>query len=166
MENTFEGKPERIDEGRLVVKTLGLTDRQDLEDLEELELLTYGRAAQNVWGLVPMIVHGQVFLARLDGEGVAWCIVNADWRDAQAAYIWSFAVAQKHHQRGIGTRLIAHVIDEVARQGRRHLEVVVSPTNARALHLARKAGFERAAVLPTYFGPNEDRWLMVKSIGS
>lgn len=160
----MEGKAEPIDPGQLSIKTLELSDRQDLEDLEDLELLTYGRAAQNVWGLVPMIAHGQVFLARLEGEAVGWAIVNADWKDATAAFVWSFAVAQKHHQRGIGARLIAHVIEEMRRQGRQRLEVVVSPANARALHLAGRVGFERAAVLPAYFGPGEDRWLMVKSI--
>ena len=162
MELKLEGKAEPIDPGQLSIKTLGLSDRQDLEDLEELELLTYGRAAQNVWGLVPMIVHGRVFLARLESEAVGWCIINADWSDPAAAYVWSFAVAQKHHQRGIGARLLAHVMAEIARAGRRRLEVVISPANARALHLATRAGFERAAVLPEYFGPSEDRWLMAR----
>ena len=167
----IEGKPEPIDPSQLTVKTLALGDRKDLDDLEDLELMTYGRAAQNVWGLVPMIAHGRVFLARLatppaPPEAVAWCILNADWHDRTAAYLWSFAVVQQHHYRGIGTRLLAHVLDVLPREGFCRVEVVVSPSNARAVPLATSAGFERAAVLPEYFGPSEDRWLFVKRLAT
>lgn len=160
----MEGRPEPIDPAKLEVKTLSASDRKDMEDLEELELSTFGRAAQNMWGLVPMVVHGRAFLARYDGEAVGWAILIGDWTQRTSAFAWSFAVAQKHHQRGIGQRLLAHVLATLLREGYRRLEFTVSPANARAMHLLTKAGFQRAAVLPAWYGESEDRWLMIKEL--
>ena len=160
----MEGKPLPIDPSALDIKVLEAGHRKDLEDLEELELLTFGRAAQNMWGLVPMVVHGRAFLARLEGEPVAWAILMPDWHERTSAYVWSFAVAQKHHQRGIGKTLLAHVLARIAKEGFRRIEVTISPANARAVHLLTRAGFQRAAVLPQWYGESEDRWLMAREL--
>ena len=160
----MEGKPEPIDPAKLEIKVLSAADRKDLDDLEELELLTFGRAAQNVWGLVPMIVHGRVFLARYEGAPVGWAILIADWHERSAAYVWSFAVVQQHHQRGIGKTLLAEVLRQLATDGYRKLQATVSPANARAMHLLTRSGWERAAVLPAWFGDSEDRWLMAREV--
>ena len=162
----MEGRPEPIDTSKLSFTTVTAADRKDLDDIEELELLTFGRAAQNVWGLVPMIAHGLTTLTRLDGEPVAWSILLADWRDRHVAFVWSFAVAQKHHQRGIGMALLEHLLARVAADGFQRVELTVSPTNARALRLLGRAGFTRSAVLPEWYGPMEDRWLMARQIAA
>lgn len=160
----MEGRPGPIDPARLEIRALIPADRKDLEDLEELELLTFGRAAQNVWGLVPMIAHGRVLLARLEDEPVAWTVLLPDWSVRATAYVWSYAVAQKHHRRGIGSALLAHILARLPAEGYSRLEATVSPTNTPALGLAHKFGFERAAVLPSWYGESEDRWLMVREL--
>jgi L-amino acid N-acyltransferase YncA len=160
----MEGSPDAIDPKNLVVKALTPSDRKDLDDLEELELLTFGRAAQNVWGLVPMMAHGRVLLARYDSEPVAWTVLWPDWSAKTTAYVWSYAVVQKHHKRGLGAALLADVIARLPAEGYTRLEAVISPANLPALGLARKFAFERAAVLPGWYGETEDRWLMVRAL--
>jgi ribosomal-protein-alanine N-acetyltransferase len=159
-------RPERVDPARLSFKVLASADRADLAEVEDMELVHFGRGGQNLWGLMPMVEHGRIVLARLDGEAVAWAIVLSSFRrDPPTAHLFSFGVARKHQNRGIGSALLAHVTALLASEGTRRLELTVAPANIAALHLYRKKfGFALERSLPDWYGEGEDRFLLTREL--
>ena len=78
--------------------------------------------------------------AMLDGEtllGVARYVRDKDNQAAEFALV----VADSWHGRGIGTRLMAKLIDAARRRGVKRLYGEILATNRPMLELARKLGF-------------------------
>ena len=81
--------------------------------------------------------------AMLDGEtllGVARYVRDKDNQAAEFALV----VADSWQGRGIGTRLMAKLIDAARRRGVKRLYGDILATNRPMLQLARKLGFELA----------------------
>ena len=81
--------------------------------------------------------------AMLDGEtllGVARYVRDKDNQAAEFALV----VADSWQGRGIGTRLMAKLIDAARRRGVKRLYGDILATNRPMLELARKLGFELA----------------------
>ena len=62
--------------------------------------------------------------------------------------------------------LVAEALRAVTGERRKDLWVTVDPGNSIALRMYRSMGFRLAGEEKDYFGPGEDRILMVHSIGT
>ena len=108
---------------------VGLLEQDRLDALDPAERAAQWRefAAQGLEGLV----------AEEDGEIVAFCAI---W----ACTIVSFYVDPEHWDRGIGTTLLAHTLDKLAREGCRNADLWVMEGNDRARRFYAARGFDDA----------------------
>ena len=76
--------------------------------------------------------------------------------DLPAAEILSVGVAPRAARRGVGTRLVAAALDELAARGVDAVKVVAGADNDAALGLYERSGFERERTIAVHAGtPSE-----------
>lgn len=101
---------------------------------------------------------GRTYLVAEDGEGrpagYGGVLVAAD-----EAHVMTLAVAPKLRRRGIGTRLLAALIDAAIAEGASDLTLEVRSGNLEAIGLYRRFGLEPAGVRPGYYA-DEDAIVM------
>lgn len=77
-------------------------------------------------------------------------------------WILNIAVAQKG--RGLGMRLLGAFCEEQRLQGAATVGLEVRPSNAAALALYRKSGFNHIAERHVYYRDGETAWIMIKDL--
>lgn len=82
---------------------------------------------------------------------------------ADAAEIVSFAVDPDRRNQGIGTRLLAKLIEVVKNRGATVFILEVRPSNKVAIKLYEKFGFQIVDREENYYW-DEDAWIMAKEI--
>jgi ribosomal-protein-alanine N-acetyltransferase len=100
-----------------------------------------------------------VFLLRTpDGALAAFC---SCWIIADELHVNTIAVDSGFRRRGLGTRLMRHVMAEAARRGARRATLEVRASNTAALGLYQSLGFSVTAIRPRYYTlPDEDAWIL------
>jgi len=86
---------------------------------------------------------------------------------AAEAHVLNICVAAEHRCRGVGRRLLTHLLQAAARHGARDALLETRPSNAAALRLYRSLGFENAGVRRGYYqaiGGREDAIVMKRAI--
>jgi [ribosomal protein S18]-alanine N-acetyltransferase len=83
----------------------------------------------------------------------------------EEAHVMTVAVAPAVQGRGIGARLIAEMLDVVARAGRDAVTLEVRASNGAARRLYGRAGFDEAGVRPAYYPDGEDAVIMWRRRG-
>ena len=103
------------------------------------------------------------FVAVLDGRVVGYIIA---WFLRGEVHILNLAVAPGHQRRGIGRRMLDHVID-LAEDGMHHLATLeVRASNEPAKLLYVTTGFAPVGIRRRYYRDNdEDAIVMVKRLG-
>lgn len=102
--------------------------------------------------------HVHYFLAEVGEEAVGF--VGAGVVGAEAE-IQSIAVAEKAKQNGIGYRLLIHLIKWLKTEGVKELFLEVRKSNAPAIRLYTKTGFQLIGKRPRYYShPTEDAYVM------
>lgn len=81
------------------------------------------------------------------------------------AHVMTVAVDQSSQGRGIGSRLVAGMLDEVARAGLDAVTLEVRAGNVAARRLYRRAGFGEAGVRPAYYPDGEGAVIMWRRHG-
>lgn len=71
------------------------------------------------------------------------------------AYIDSIAVASSHQRRGLGRRVLAHLLREARTAAKARVLLEVAADNAEARGLYRSCGFREHGVVADYYGPGE-----------
>ena len=91
-----------------------------------------------------MIKHGQPqMLAISDGEVVGWCDVMPKDRPIYAGVgVLGMGLLPSFRGRGIGKRLILRTLEAARASGLRRVELSVRESNAGAIALYKKVGFE------------------------
>jgi len=85
----------------------------------------------------------------------------AFWLIAEQAHINNLAVLPELRGQGLGTQLLAAIVDEAAHRGASEVTLEVRESNTAALRLYAKAGFERAGVRKNYYtSPVEDAFIL------
>jgi ribosomal-protein-alanine N-acetyltransferase len=77
-------------------------------------------------------------------------------------HIHRVAVAPEWRRRGWGARLMAACLDAARRRGATAAVLEVRPSNAEAVALYRKLGFEAAATRPGYYADGAEDALILK----
>jgi ribosomal-protein-alanine acetyltransferase len=78
----------------------------------------------------------------------------------EEAHVMTLAVDRRAQGRGVGAQVVAGMLDEVARAGRRAVTLEVRASNGPARRLYRRAGFEDSGVRPAYYPDGEDAVIM------
>lgn len=84
------------------------------------------------------------------------------WLVADEVHLLNLALGPEHRGRGLGTRLLAHVVAFARGHACRVVTLEVRRSNLTAQHLYRKAGFRAVSVRPAYYTDNhEDAIVMI-----
>lgn len=79
---------------------------------------------------------------------------------ASHGWVLSVGVDPSYQGRGIGNVLTVDLLKSFERQGAQEAFLHVSPSNAAAITLYKKLGFEEVRMEEDYFGPGADRLIM------
>jgi [ribosomal protein S18]-alanine N-acetyltransferase len=105
-----------------------------------------------------------VFVIRTEDTPVAgFC---AFWKVVDQIHINNLAIHPARRKHGLGTHLLAAVLDEAERLGAPHATLEVRRSNAAARRLYEQAGFSIAGVRTSYYtNPIEDALILSRAGG-
>ena len=104
-------------------------------------------------------------VALLEGEVVGYTIGVPVTNNPKEAWILRLGVREDQRRNGVGTILLAELMDLFRANGVQTVRLTVSPWNVPATKLYLKAGFGQEAYHVAYFGEDEDRIVMKKECG-
>lgn len=106
----------------------------------------------------------RLIVADRAGEVVGYAAV---WFAADEGELADIAVHPDRRREGIGTRLVAAVMEEARRRGAQQIFLQVRESNRGALRLYEAAGFRKAGRRPGYYrSPSEDALVLLRPVGS
>jgi [ribosomal protein S18]-alanine N-acetyltransferase len=134
-----------------------LTGPADLDDVVALEAASFS----NPWSREMLARELQnptvsrVYVMRdTAGSLVAFC---ACWVVADELHINTLAVTVSERRRGLATLLLRYIFDAAGAEGVRHATLEVRRSNAAALKLYERLGFEVRGIRANYYqNPDED----------
>ena len=94
--------------------------------------------------------HWDALLALRDGQPVAHIGVLAV---GEIGRIQGVYVAKSHRGRGLGSLMMSRVLEICARSLFKHVMLSVSPSNAAAIELYRRFGFQKIGQITSYLLP-------------
>ena len=100
-------------------------------------------------------------VAEIDGRCVGFAIGGASASSPGAAWLLDIAVAPDARGKGVAQRLLSQLL---AHLGERTVRATVSPHNAASASLLARNGFVVERRVTDYFGPGEDRDIMVRNL--
>ncbi|HYE89344.1 MAG TPA: ribosomal protein S18-alanine N-acetyltransferase [Vicinamibacterales bacterium] len=142
-----------------------LASADDLDAVLALEEASFNNPTTREWyeGELKRPEVCFIFVLRTAEHRVAaFC---AFWLIVEQAHINNLAVLPELRGQGLGTQLLAAVCDEAAHLGATEVTLEVRASNAAALRLYDKAGFERAGVRKNYYtNPVEDALILSRRV--
>ena len=111
------------------------------------------------------ICRNTFLVATLDVEQVGYTIGAQVQGEPQDAWILRMGVREDQKRNGIGSILLAEILEVFSALGVRTVRLTVSPWNMPALGLYQKRAFEQESYHEAYFGNDEDRIVMIREIG-
>ncbi len=134
--------------------------RADLDAIVALELATFPDEPYGEIALRQFIdLFPTRFFVAQCGEAIAgYGLGGRD--DAGNGWLLSLGIAPEYQGRRLGTSLIGAVLDALA--DTRAIRLTVLPDNAHALALYAKNGFVTEAYRKDYYGPGQDRLVLLR----
>ncbi|HEU4327756.1 MAG TPA: GNAT family N-acetyltransferase [Roseiflexaceae bacterium] len=126
--------------------TIRQVSSTEIEQVVPLLLLAEPSERALRWGLQNL--SDTVYRAEQDGVLVAACTMQ--WRN-DPAELMELGVAPEQQGRGLGRAIIAWLVEEAGRRGRRELQVGTTNSNLRAIAFYQKCGFRMDSVRRDYF---------------
>ena len=112
-----------------------------------------------------MSIFGNCFIVAHGDNGPAGYIIAGDIVDEPSvSEIYSVVVDSTYRRRGYGRQLIQEVSLQLTKRGFKKIRLSVSPNNKVAINLYKSLGFSKVGFEVEYFGRNEDRDIMEKSL--
>jgi len=140
----------------LEIRSLGLSDLDDIEDIEQ-------RAYPTPWSrsmfASELAKPTSICLGAFEGEQLVGYIVNSRYVDAW--HVMNVAVDPDHQRRGIATALIERLFDLTVEDDRRGYTLEVRVSNEDAIRLYRKLGFEPRGLRRGYYTDNREDALIM-----
>jgi ribosomal-protein-alanine N-acetyltransferase len=103
--------------------------------------------------------RSSICLGAFEGERLIGYMVNARYVDAW--HVMNVAVDPDYRRRGIASRLFERLFELTADDERRGYTLEVRVSNADAISLYEKLGFERRGVRPGYYTDNREDALIM-----
>jgi ribosomal protein S18 acetylase RimI-like enzyme len=111
-----------------------------------------------------IVCRNTFLIAALDSEQVGYAIGALVQQDSQQAWILRMSVREDQRRNGVGSILIAELLDCFRNLGVSTVRLTVSPWNVPALGLFQKAAFVQESYHEAYLGKDEDRIMMMKKL--
>jgi ribosomal-protein-alanine N-acetyltransferase len=100
-----------------------------------------------------------ICLGAFEGDQLVGYIINSRYVDAW--HVMNVAVDPDHRRRGIATRLLEALFEMTKNDGRRGYTLEVRVSNAGAIDLYERLGFERRGVRKGYYTDNREDALVM-----
>ena len=140
----------------LEIRTLGLSD---LDDIEEIEQRAYPTPWSRSMFASELAKPTSICLGAFEGEQLVGYMINSRYVDAW--HVMNVAVDPDRQRRGIATALIERLFDLTAEDDRRGYTLEVRVSNDEAIRLYRKLGFEPRGIRRGYYTDNREDALIM-----
>jgi ribosomal-protein-alanine N-acetyltransferase len=124
--------------------------RQDVEAVREIDRLSFPSA----WSAESYLRdlrnrNSHYVVARLDGDIIGYAGM---WLIADEAHISTLAVHPTYRGRGLGRRMLAHLLEVAQERGASEITLEAREANLVARRLYEKFGFQSRGFIPHYYG--------------
>ena len=126
----------------------------DLDDVEAIEKRAYRTPWSRSMFASELAKPASICLGAFEGERLVGYVINSRYVDAW--HVMNVAVSPSHQRRGIATQLFEHLFDLTRDDERRGYTLEVRISNADAIRLYEKLGFERRGIRRGYYTDNRE----------
>ncbi len=145
--------------------SIRLADFGDLDGLRALDGAVFGHLAYPHFVLRQMFdVYRDFWLVAEHSSGLVGYSLGVPTPDRTVGWILGLAVLPDFRSRGHGRRLTLGSLDMLEAVGVREACLTVEPANFIAIDLYHSVGFTTGGLYEEYFGEDEDRIVMVRSL--
>jgi [ribosomal protein S18]-alanine N-acetyltransferase len=130
-----------------------------LGDIEGIEKNAYPTPWSRTMFASELAKPTSICLGAFEGEQLVGYIINSRYVDAW--HVMNVAVDPDHRRRGIATRLLEALFEMTKNDGRRGYTLEVRVSNAGAIDLYERLGFERRGVRKGYYTDNREDALVM-----
>jgi [ribosomal protein S18]-alanine N-acetyltransferase len=138
------------------VRRLGLGD---LDAIDAIEKRAYVTPWSRSMFASELGKRSSICLGAFEGSTLIGYVVNARYVDAW--HIMNVAVDPDHRRRGVASDLLGRLFELTADDERRGYTLEVRVSNAGAIELYRKLGFESRGIRPGYYTDNREDALIM-----
>lgn len=132
----------------------------DLDELMEIEFESFTAPwSRKSYEELAALENVDIWVARLGRELVGYMLIQYMDDDAE---LHTFAVKRGLRRRGIGRRLMDHMLSEADRRKVRRIYLQVRPSNDAAAALYDKLGFKIVGIRPAYYHDNKEDALVMR----
>lgn len=142
------------------IETIRRPSTELLAELSRYDRDAFGPTALRSFDLALVAWAGRLYVGRVDGHVVAGCQLVRVLDRPHVVWVVGFYVRPAWQGRGLGRRMLEHVLAELPGMGASGIELTVVPENSRALQLYSGAGFQQVGEVPEMYGPDEHRVML------
>jgi len=134
-----------------------ITDTKGAMDVVKLEAAAFNGNGEDAFTLVALAKTSWIWGVR-DGGELVGALEFLPTRDPESGFIHGIVVKPEDQYHGLGTRIIAHAMQEAWNQGFRKVEATIATTNGPSLRaFLNNHGFMATSFIPDCYGPDEHR---------
>ena len=130
-----------------------------LGDIEKIEQNAYPTPWSRTMFASELAKPTSICLGAFEGTRLVGYIINSRYVDAW--HVMNVAVDPDYRRRGIATRMLEELFELTKNDGRRGYTLEVRVTNAGAIDLYERLGFERRGVRRGYYTDNREDALVM-----
>ena len=142
--------------GGVAIRPLQL---RDLSTIEEIERTSYPTPWSRSMFAGELAKPSSICLGAFDGERLIGYLIVSRYVDAW--HVMNVAVAVDRRRRGIASDLLGALFERTREDGRRGYTLEVRVSNAGAISLYERLGFERRGVRRAYYTDNREDALIM-----
>ena len=132
---------------------------RDLSAIEEIERTSYPTPWSRSMFAGELAKPSSICLGAFDGERLIGYLIVSRYVDAW--HVMNVAVASDQRRRGIASELLVALFERTREDGRRGYTLEVRVSNAGAIALYERVGFERRGVRRGYYTDNREDALIM-----
>jgi len=132
---------------------------RDLSAIEEIERTSYPTPWSRSMFAGELAKPSSICLGAFDGERLIGYLIVSRYVDAW--HVMNVAVADDQRRRGIASELLGALFERTREDGRRGYTLEVRVSNAGAITLYERLGFERRGVRRGYYTDNREDALIM-----
>jgi ribosomal-protein-alanine N-acetyltransferase len=132
---------------------------RDLSAIEEIERRSYPTPWSRSMFAGELAKPSSICLGAFDGERLAGYLIVSRYVDAW--HVMNVAVAGDYRRRGVASQLLGALFEQTSTDDRRGYTLEVRVSNAGAISLYERLGFERRGVRRGYYTDNREDALIM-----
>jgi ribosomal-protein-alanine N-acetyltransferase len=138
------------------LRALGLNH---LGGIEEIERAAYQTPWSRTMFASELAKPSSICLGAFEGDQLVGYVINSRYVDAW--HVMNVAVHPDYRRRGLATRLLEALFEMTKNDGRRGYTLEVRVSNAGAIELYERLGFERRGIRRGYYTDNREDALIM-----